>query len=359
MKSIYKAGWLLSSTQAVGLLATFLRNLLIARLVTPDEYGIAVTFALAISALEMASDFAWDKLIIQSDDGDGARLVNSAHTMMVIRGVLIAAGIFFFADSIAEIFGVPEVASSYELLAVAPLLRGFAHLDVKRFQRKMRFHAEAYVLLFSQLASLASVFALIPFIEDHTLMLYAVITQASVQLISSHYFAERQYGVCFDREMFVRMVVFGWPLILNSFLMIASNEGDKLLVGNAFGVTELALYSIVVMLIYSPGVIIRKTTSSIALPILSKAKDDADAFYKANRIYAGAVMFATVALIVPVSLFGSSFIEDVFGDGYSGPVILVTWLCVGLGAQIIRSWPVTVSLAMGDTKNVLYGNIYR
>ena len=61
---------LIFSGNAAASLMLLARNLLIARLVPVEDYGIAATFAVAMAVVEMASQLGLQQMIIQAQEGD-------------------------------------------------------------------------------------------------------------------------------------------------------------------------------------------------------------------------------------------------------------------------------------------------
>ena len=64
-----KALLILSGNAAASLLL-FARNLVIARLIPVEDYGIASTFAIAMSVVEMASQLGLQQMIVQAREGE-------------------------------------------------------------------------------------------------------------------------------------------------------------------------------------------------------------------------------------------------------------------------------------------------
>jgi len=65
----------------------FLRNIIVARLVSPEDFGIAALFVMTISFLEMFSNLAVDTLLVQSPQGNKSRFQQTSQLMMAIRGL--------------------------------------------------------------------------------------------------------------------------------------------------------------------------------------------------------------------------------------------------------------------------------
>src|SRR5260370_14054025 len=72
--SILRGGSLLAAGQVASQASSFIRNVIIARIISPADFGIAATFATTLSLMEMISYLAGEKLLVQSPDGDDPRL---------------------------------------------------------------------------------------------------------------------------------------------------------------------------------------------------------------------------------------------------------------------------------------------
>ena len=67
---LLKGGINLTVGQVVINALIFMRNVIIARLLSPSDYGIAALFAMTVSFLEMLSNFSSEVLLVQADLGD-------------------------------------------------------------------------------------------------------------------------------------------------------------------------------------------------------------------------------------------------------------------------------------------------
>ena len=117
----------------------FLRNIIVARLVSPEDFGIAALFVMTVSFLEMFSNLAIDTLLVQSPHGEKPRFQQTSQLMTAVRGLAIALILLLFAGPVARLFDIPAATWAFRLLAVVPLIRGLAHQDMSRFQRQLNF----------------------------------------------------------------------------------------------------------------------------------------------------------------------------------------------------------------------------
>jgi len=190
-RSILKGAALLSAGQAVGQGLSFVRNIIVARFVCPADFGIAATFAITVSLLEMVSDLAADKLLIQAKDGDEESLQATAQAWQVLRGVCAAALLLLLAWPFAALFHVPQAQWAFYWLAAVPLLRGFVHLDIRRLQRHMQYWPAVLAESGAQLLATAAAVALAWWLRSYAAMLWIVILQSAALTLGSHLVARR------------------------------------------------------------------------------------------------------------------------------------------------------------------------
>ena len=113
---VYKGGINLVASQIFVQGCSFVRNVIIARLVSPSDFGIASMFAISLSLLEMISNLAAEKLIIQATEGDAESFQATIQCLQFIRGSLIALVLFSIAGPLAHLFGVEDVKWAFQWL---------------------------------------------------------------------------------------------------------------------------------------------------------------------------------------------------------------------------------------------------
>ena len=127
------------SGNAASSLLLLVRNLVIARLISVEDYGIAATFGIIMALIEMASYLGLQQQIVQSKDGEDPHFQAALQGFQVLRGVAAASVLFVSAGLIARFLGIPEIAWAYQVIALVPLLNAFKHFDIYRLNRAMRF----------------------------------------------------------------------------------------------------------------------------------------------------------------------------------------------------------------------------
>ncbi|MGA7383908.1 MAG: oligosaccharide flippase family protein, partial [Methylocella sp.] len=69
--------------------ARFGRTVILSRLLSPGEFGIAVAITIVITTAEVATDVGLEKFVILKSAADARRALAAAHALMIFRGLLM------------------------------------------------------------------------------------------------------------------------------------------------------------------------------------------------------------------------------------------------------------------------------
>lgn len=335
------------------------RNILIARLISVEDFGIASTFALAVTLIETGTNIALDRLVVQHERGGQRRFLAALHTVQIIRGAIGALVILLMAPAFAWLMGVPDLAWAYQLLALVPLIRCLAHLDMFRAQRAMSFVRHQCAMLTSNLCALAAAWPLAIWLGDYRIMLFAVMIQQAIYVAVSHLMASSPFRVRWEREDARHSLVFGVPLLLNGLIMFATLNGDQMLVGSFLGMETLGWFAVAYALTLVPATILANTLQSLLLPGLSRLREDPSGFAAQARNTL-AVCFALACLFgVAMVSIGPIAIELLFGPRYADAAVVLPWLAVVQALRVAKAGPAIVAIAKGQTRDPLIANLPR
>jgi O-antigen/teichoic acid export membrane protein len=358
-RKLLKGGGMLMGGQVLGQALSFIRNVVVARLISPEDFGIAATFVLAVSMLEMISYLAVERLLVQAEDGNEPAFQAAAHTFQVLRAIVIALFLFLLAWPFSKLFGIPQALWAFQCVALVPLIRGFVHLDIKRLHREFRFGADVASGLIPQILLVLAAWPFAWWFKDYSAMLWLLIFQAVVLVLVSHLFAKRRYTWAWDRVLFSRMFSFGWPLLFSGLLMFLILQGDHLIIGGVYDMTQLGIYSVAFSLTSVPSMMIGKAVSALLLPLLSKTQRDLKRFTARYALSVYGLCLLGVMVATSFIFLGQRVVVLTYGSKYAGVGAFIGWLAITHMLRTIRLAPTTASMAFGDTVAPLITNIAR
>ncbi|GMG87745.1 oligosaccharide flippase family protein [Biformimicrobium ophioploci] len=346
-------------SQAVSICATFVRNVIIARYVGAENYGIAVTFGLAMSIVEMSGNLALTTLLVQDKRGDSNEMLASAHFTMFVKGLLLSLILYIVAKPIAAVFDLVHITWAFQLLAVVPAIRGASNLDLIVMQRRYDFLATAIADAVPQLVSVGMAFVLATWLGDYRAMLILIVFNTIFMTLITHLLAKRPYRWLISKKLIAKTITFGWPILLNGILIFLLLQGDRMIVGSMYDMTTLGIYSAAFSLALLPSLFFAKLSGMLLMPILSRTQDDPDSLEYYGTITLDACFSFGILFSAFFILGGQSLLLFCFGQTFAGGMEVVAWLGIMQSIRCIRMAPTCIANSQGWTRLPLIGNIFR
>jgi O-antigen/teichoic acid export membrane protein len=356
---LIRGGVWLTAGNALSAVASFLRNIVIARLVSIEDFGIVVLLSMTLSVIETVSNLAIDRLLVQAPDGDDAELQATAHALQVARGVVGGAVLYLVAAWIAELFKIPQATWAFQVLALVPAIRSFAHLDTVRFQREMRYKPTFWVDAFPQAVSLAVAVPLAYWLHDYSAIVWAILVQAMVQTAITHALASRPYRWAWEPMTMLRILSFGWPLLANGLLMFAIFQGDKAIIAVAYSAEVVGWYGAAFMLTMAPAMLATSVIQSLLLPVLARCQARPEDF--SLRYVQVVQLCLAIGLLTAAgfSVLGPELLIVLFGNPYREGTEVVILLGLTQGIRIAKAGQFVTAVALARTKDPLISNLAR
>lgn len=354
-----KSALLILSGQTFNSALLLLRNLLIARLISVEDYGIASTFAVSMALVEMMTTLGLNQLIIQDTEGDDPRLQSGLQGFHLLRSLFSGTVLFFLAEPIASFLNVTEIAWAYQLLALVPMINGLMHFDLYRLQRRMIYLPSIISSAIPTLLSVVLIWPLWKLYGDYRVMLYSVVIQSVLAVGTSHLVAERRYHLSIDKRVITRALQFGWPLLINNFLLFFVFQNEKIIVGRVLGLEDLAIFSMGFALTLTPASLLAGSFQTFFLPQLSSVKDERKRFdHLAMATLQSHLLFGAL-FVIGIMLFASPIVHILLSAKYATLIPLMTWLAILQVLRVFRSGSATIALSMGKAGIATIANLPR
>lgn len=342
-------GALLFSGYALAQIFSFARNALIAHWLSKGDFGIAAAILVLLQTIETLSDLGADRLLVQARDGDDPRLMGTAHTTLVARGLLTALVVALCAVPTAAFFRVPDAAWAFAAAALVPLLKGFVHLDSRLAQRRLDNQPQMLIEVAPQALALALAVPVLHLEATYAAVLWLAVIQAVAAVAASHLTAHNRYRLGLDRKHLQRLIAFGWPIWASAFPLVAVYQGDRMLIGRMIGMEGLAAYTTAFMITMVPGLVAAKIANALMLPLLASAHDDARRFTQRFALMAEATALGAALYLIVFIVAGNALLPVAFGDNYTGLGGLVGWLAGMWALRMLQAVPGAALLAKGVT----------
>jgi O-antigen/teichoic acid export membrane protein len=317
---------------------------ILARLLTPTDFGVVATATIAISFSQMFWDAGLSKALIQTKEAPE----EAAHMVFwtnLILGLVIYTLLFLAAPWLAEFFNSPASASVLKVLGIQIIIASLSSVQQALFVRDLDFHRLFWVKLLT--AFFPGVFSIPMALGGYGVWALVAGTLAgqTLNLILlwhySHWRPKFQFNLHLARKMFG----FGIWVLAESFGFWLISWGDNLMVGRFLGVRDLGVYQIGWMLASISFGLMLNPFLSVIFPTFSRLQNNLPAlienFHKINRI----ITALTLPMGVGFLLVGPEIASVLFGGKWQGLGLVLStiglmfglsWL-VGINSDLYRA----------------------
>lgn len=254
-------------------LLSYFKIAVIARVLTPAEYGATDIALMILSLSEILTETGINIFLIQEKD-DIDHFINTAWVVSIFRGLIISIAIICSAFFISVFF---HSALSYKLLLIVslvPLLRGLINPSVAKFIKDLNFSREfIYRTSIFTVESIAAVLIVLYYKSPIAIVLSLVIG-AAFEVILSFFLAKPTPVFYFEKKLFREILKRGKWLTATGIFNYFYHNGDNLVIGRLLGPASLGIYSRAYSISMLPITEFTDIISRVSFPVYVKISDD-------------------------------------------------------------------------------------
>lgn len=308
----------------------------LARLLTPQDFGLMGIALLVYAALERVSQLGLDKALIHRIDEDVDDYLDTTWLLQLARGGLLAAVVFLGAPGAARFFGEPRVLELLRVLAVSPLLVGLRNPGVVYFRKRLEFHREVAFQLSGTVTYFVVTLALAVTLRDVWALVVGYVVKDAVFVVTSYLLHEYRPSVSFDPGVARELVGYGKWITASGVVYFLVEQGDDLVVGWVLSAVWVGYYQLAYRLANTPATEITNVIATVMFPTYAKLQEDVsqlrETFYRTTSL----VTFVTFPMAA-----GIVTVAPVFVRGALGP----EWLPMVGALQLVAVYGMFLSLA--------------
>lgn len=341
------------AAQAARILLQLLSVVVLARILSPHDYGLLAIVLVVVGLGEIFRDFGLTSASIQAPELTTGQRDNLFWINAAI-GVLLTAIMYSLSWAIGAVTGEPDLVGISQWLALTFLLNGLATQHRANLMRDLKLRPLAVIDVGSSAIALAvAIIAAVAGMGYWALVTQQLVT--GVILLVGVVAAGRWWPRRYSRSHPVKQLVnFGWTLVATNLIGYASRQIDTVLISFRFGTAPLGLYNRAFQLIMTPLTQVRSPLQSVALPVLSRVQQDQprfEAYVTAAQLALGFLFGIPVAIVAGLAepavdiMLGSRWAEAApLLRMFAIAGILTTvsfvgywvYLARGLGADLLR-----------------------
>ena len=311
-------------------------TLVLARLLTPEEFGLLAMAVVVTGFFGLLLDLGFCDALIQKADIQ-ERHRSSVFWLTQVGGVFLTAALILLAPAVAVFFQTPELKTPLQIVGFDFLLLPFISVKRAVLAKEMNFRALAGADAFSALTS--SIVALVmAFQQFGVWALIAKWLVASFALVLSLAVAGSwRPKLRLDRAALAELWRFSANLFGVSVLGFVARQIDDFLIGRVLGTRPLGLYQRAYNTMMMPVTEVGSVLTRVMFPALSKLQGQADLLRPMYLQVVGMIGLIIFPVMFGLSVLSAPAIVVLYGEQWTGAASVLSICCVVGAFQAVGS----------------------
>ena len=329
--------WLFSQTFAERFIRLFFTAIL-ARLLTPKDFGLMGTAALVLGLVRRFGNFGFGTAIIQKKDVNRVYLstafwFNSGlgiFLWLCCMGLSPLASVYFKNDAVKYVVAV---------MSFSFIFQGFSNVHQSILAKELRFDKIAIFTFFGTIFSRTLILCYALMVQaNYWALVIGDLSVSVIAMVSRYYYTRWRPYLVFDKNAFKDMFNFGKSIFLHGILDYFTANVDYLIVGRRLGVDILGIYLFAYTI---PHVILSEFSMvlmQVLFPVLSKIKDDKERFKRGYLKCLSFVSLVSFPVCMGMMVSADHFIMVLYGKKWEAAIIPFRILCFsGMAKSILTT----------------------
>ena len=327
-------------------------NLILARLLFPEAFGLMALVSVVLVGLQMFSDMGLSPAIARSARGDDPAFLDTAWTLQIGRGVVLWLGASVLAWPTAALYGAPALQALIPVAALSLLIAGFNPTRIETANRHLMLGRVTVLDVISQAVGIVVMVAMAWVTGSVWALVIGSVTGALVKLgLMTALLPGPANHLRWERDAGRELVHFGKWILLSTVCGFALSQGDRLILGAYLTLDQLGIYNIGYFLASFPWLLGGAVTMRVMIPLY---RDDPQGAKAANaprvRRMRMAMTGGLLGLLAALALAGVPLVHLLYDDRYvAAGAIVVLVACVQMPAVVGMTYD-QAALAAGDSK---------
>jgi O-antigen/teichoic acid export membrane protein len=333
-------------------------NVILARLLFPEAFGLMTLVFVFIQALQMFSDLGLGHSIIQNRRGGDPAFVNTAWTLNVLRGLLIWVAACGIAWPVASFYGKPELQWLLPVAGATAFISGFNSMAIYSVWRDLQV---ARVIVLEQGTMIAGVVVTCLWawwMPTVWALVAGALCSTFLKMAWSHFLSPTRSRFAWDREAFSAMIGFGSWIFVSSAIGFLAMTIDRLVLGKIIPTAMLGVYNMAFAIAMVPDHLISSLCGYVIFPVLSEAERTSRTEFR-ERLYAirRTVLPVGMVLALGMLLEADTFFALLYDERYRHAGHMAEFMTAWVWVLIQCSTLAPALLAIGDTRTIAAFNL--
>jgi len=325
---------------------SLIRNVILARLLIPGDFGLLGVAFVSISALSTFSQTGFRAALVQKKE-DIDEYLDVAWTLQVLRGFFIVIAIYFLAPYLAIFFKEPRATDVIRVFACIELFRGFANIKIVFFQRNLEFNKQFIYELFGTLVDLLVVIPLALILRNVWALVFGMLSNEATLCLLSYklYRYKPKFSICWAKAK--RLFSFGRWITLGYIVGFLKGMLNDVFISRLIGISALGIYQMATRIANLSSTDIIETATQVIFPTYSKIQDNLERLKIVYLKTLKLISFLSIFISGGIFILSDNFVQAFLGEKWLSIIWPMKLLAIASGCGAIGAASTPLFMGIG------------
>ena len=306
---------------------SFLSNIVLARLLSPDDFGYIGILTVFIAVSNVFIDGGFGSALIQktnpSQDDYSTVFYWNLTLSFLLYGLL-----YCFSPLIAQFYDMEILCSILRVQGVILIINGCTSIQFNILRKRMEFKKIAFVYILSSLLSVVCAIILAYSGYGVWALVMQQIILSTANMVLLYFIMPWHPSLVFSVSSLKSLFGFGSFILLSSLINTLANNVSALIVGKYFSASTLGYLSQAQKVENVASTSIASTVEQVTYPLLVEVNQDYQRMTSILRIFNSALIAVVSPLMFSIIIAAAPIIQFLFGIKWlpSAPILRI--LCI-------------------------------
>ena len=326
-------------------------NIILARLLFPEAFGLMAIVWVFMYGLNMFSDLGVGPSIVYNSGGEDPDFLNTAWTIQIIRGGIVTAGAIALAWPVAAVYDAPELTSLLAATGFVGLIQGFDSTALHTQQRRLEMGPIIRIEIVTQLVTMLVMVTWALLVPTVWALVGGTLVGTAAKTILTHTYLPRfRHRLRWNPRAAREIYHYGSWIFLSSIFTFIGIQGDRLLLGYYLPMATLGVYTVATRFSEALSGLQMRLSHSVLFPLFSEtARSNPDILI--DRYYK--IRLLTDALFLTAAGFlaatGHLLIDVLYDERYVEAGWILQAFAIQVGMNVVLTSEETLLFSLGKT----------
>lgn len=299
---------------------TFLVGIILARLLTPAEFGLIGMLAIFISVSETFINSGFTNALIRKNDATETDY-STVFYFNLAAGVTLFVILFFTAPYIGRFFNEPQLIPIVRVLAIGLIISSLTIIQRTTLTKRIDFKLQAKISLISGI--LSGIIAIAMAYKGFGVWSLVVKTLSAQAITSLLLWLWNRWRptLVFSRKSFKELFSFGSKLLASGLIDTLYQNMYYVIIGKFFSPADLGFFTRAKGFVDLPSTNLDAVMTRVTYPVLSQMQDDKVKLKAGYKRMIKSIMFISSVLLIGMAAISEPMIITLIGEPWRKAIL--------------------------------------